>query len=718
MVVSSTTFDDPSDGRPQRVSDAVKRRGLMLIYLGSLPGSPLNTTTDDQVAAIRKQLPDDWQVYGAMPHADPGIDETLQQIVADNVTDLVVIPMCPQYAGPSTAGLTTGSALEQLYKSVCRLALPLSIEVRSHWHDDAGYIEAHAQWIHQTIAEHGLTADNAILLYSAPSLVPFSIDRGDPYEGQVRHTVDLVNERLGWPSGRTRLSFQKYLATEEPLKPCTAQTLIELAAAGERRVLVCPVGFSAGWQEALGRIGIDCSRQFEREGGRLLVCPGIDSFEPFVKALSVIARRGTHSASRHTANDGGDVPLIRGVDDSFDLNRTIASLIMVGVSIPGRLAARGGLQLNHLSRCEFRRIKRPQSGALQLVRTIHEKKHFEECWLWNTCSRFEFYGCRKADCRGDASSRDVADVARTMFADNVDGQNVNVLQGVDAWHHLLHNAVGLNSSLPGDIDVVEQLAAAFRLARHAGVAGTVSERLLAEVRAIVARIRSQTPWGRFGSEYCYAALKQLAETSNPPWSSRNCVVIGSSTTSRAILHTLIERFEVEQKNLTIVYRGGGRRQMIKQLRQAIGHGRRILVQHYGERATLNAIAGANIVFIAVDQAEPFLQARQLADLRRDASRPLTIVDFNTFGSTDPIDAVEGVHLVDAQQLEAHVDRFADEVTANHEFHSAARAARDAIAAHVDAVCRNTDDARGRLKEARGPGAAAVEPLAAALSPLR
>ena len=69
---------------------------------------------------------------------------------------------------------------------------------------------------------------------------------------------------------------------------------------------------------------------------------------------------------------------------------------------------------------------------------------------------------------------------------------VNVLHGADAWHYLMRTAAGLNSGLPGEREVLQQLQAAGRLARRAGTAGSLTDHLLAEVAQHERQLREQT----------------------------------------------------------------------------------------------------------------------------------------------------------------------------------------------------------------------------------
>lgn len=661
----------------------------------------MKSITEDQVVAISNHLPDDWLVTYAMRYGHPRIDDAIQRIVSAGVTDLVVIPMMPHYAAS-----ITGTSLDQLYRSVSRSGSGLNLEVRSRWYDDAGYIEAQAMLIHRQITEHRLTPEDAFLLYLARWTPQAHIDRGDPYQAQVRYSVERINARLGWPSDRARLSFQYGLGWADRLKPTPAQAPSELVACGEKTAIVCPVGFTADCLESLEEAGGTVGHQ----SGRVRFCPTLNNFEPFMKALSVIARRGSHPAGR-----ANPVPLLHHTVGEFDLHGAIEHLVMIGVCAAGHMTSAAEPGISHLPRGQFRRIKRPQSGALKLLREIHTREQFEECWLWNTCNRFEFYGLTRTDTYRDELRGAIADVTRVMFADAVDEPVSNMLRGVDAWRHLLYTATGLNSPLPGDTDVIEQLGAAFRLARHAGVAGAAAERLLAEIQAIVELVRTRTDWHRFGCGYCHAALNELVAALRPPWSECRCVVIGASTTSWSTLRTLVKHFGVPQEQLTVVYRGGGRHRMIKMLRHTVGRGRRVLVRNYASQPTYDAISEADVVLFGVDQADPIIRSRQLEALRRNATGPLTIVDFNTFGSTDGIDGIDGVHLVDSHQIEAHVDRFARRIVRNHEFQAAATAARSEIEAQIEKISHSSHRDPVRNTETGPPREAAELRSAATMS---
>jgi hypothetical protein len=114
------------------------------------------------------------------------------------------------------------------------------------------------------------------------------------------------------------------------------------------------------------------------------------------------------------------------------------------------------------------------------------------------------------------------------------------------------------------------------------------------------------------------------------------------------------------------------------LRKAIGNGKRIRVQSYAERQVRQAIADADIVFFGIDRNEPVLDAEEIRECRDFTSRPLTVIDFNTFGSTTGLETIPGVTLVDAVALDDAVAAFADAMCATESFVHAVRGAEERI----------------------------------------
>jgi glutamyl-tRNA reductase len=230
----------------------------------------------------------------------------------------------------------------------------------------------------------------------------------------------------------------------------------------------------------------------------------------------------------------------------------------------------------------------------------------------------------------------------------------------------MRTLAGLNSGLPGDKDIVDQFQTAFEAAEQAGTAGPHAKALIKQAVALAKRVRRETSWGRFDPGYCHAALTRVQKQIPRDFANLRHVVVGSSMTSRSVLHSLYEQFNVKEPQATLIYRAHKGGQM-KLLRKAIGHGRRLRVSSYDQPPVLSAILEADVVHFGIDHDEPVLTPEMLADRTAPESRPLYVVDFNTAGSTRGLDSLKYVQVWNARQLDAEVEQFAAELCAQDTF---------------------------------------------------
>jgi protoporphyrin/coproporphyrin ferrochelatase len=620
-------------------------------------GSPLRAIMAEQAAALAKLLPDSWKVLTAMRYGRPSIAEAVQTIIDEGIAELVVVPVYPQYSRT-----TTGTLVQELYSVLKRAGAHINVTARTSWYDDAGYVNAQAGLIADYAAEQGLSPDNAILLFSAHGLPVSYVERGDPYAAQVKRSIELVTARLGWPVQRTRVAYQSRMGPGAWLEPDTEETLAQLAAEGERRVLVCPISFAVDCLETLEEIGLRYRQRFESLGGELHRCPAMNASEPFMQVLKNLVARGSRPVTRWKEAALLAEPAQRSTPAGVDL--ALGRLFMVGVSLASRVGPGRGPQLVYSETDQFRCAKKPHEEVQNLLAALRLGGEVPEALVWNTCHRFELYGWLAETGKGGPCM--VSRIRRDLLGDGDGSLQVNVLFGADAWHHLMRTVIGLNSGLPGDKDIVEQLRNAYQQAERAGTAGARLKALVDEAAGLARDAQAETTWGRESLGYCHAALVQLQRRMDLKLANCRHVVIGGSATSRSVLQSLFERFEVHERDATLVYRAhqGGQ---TKLLRKVIGNGRRLRVDSYSTKEVVNAIADADVVYFGIDRDEPVLTDEHLRGLRDFTARPLTIVDFNTAGSTAGLENLPGVRLLTAKQIEAEVNALADEVCMQERF---------------------------------------------------
>lgn len=248
-------------------------------------GSPLMVHTRNLAEALSKRLE---QQHGsgvvvefAMRYGEPSIGNAIQSLIDRGVRQLLVLPLYPQYSGP-TGGSTFDAIAEDF---TARRWLP-DFQFIANYHDEPGYIGA----IAKSIREHWATHERAEkLLFSYHGEPRRYLNSGDPYHCQCHKTTRLVADELGLGEGEYLSTFQSRFGREEWLKPYTDHTLQQLAGGGVRSVqVVCP-GFSSDCLETIEEIGEENRDYFLEAGGeRFEYIPCLNSGDGHIEFLSAL----------------------------------------------------------------------------------------------------------------------------------------------------------------------------------------------------------------------------------------------------------------------------------------------------------------------------------------------------------------------------------------------------------------------------------------------
>lgn len=250
-------------------------------------GSPLRRITEAQAAALRAALQQrgiDAQVYVGMRYWHPFTRAALDQIERDGITDLIVLPLYPQFS-VSTTGSSTKDFVAQLDE---RGRLP---HIRRHyitrWYANEAYLHSLVAQITEAVQKFPEQSPQHIhLLFSAHSVPQSYIANGDPYLRQIEETVRLVCDRLD-NSYPAHLSFQSKVGPVKWLEPATEQQIKDLAAAGVRQLLTIPIAFVSDHIETLYELDIQY-KQLAAEVGitHYARVPALNTRPDFIAALA------------------------------------------------------------------------------------------------------------------------------------------------------------------------------------------------------------------------------------------------------------------------------------------------------------------------------------------------------------------------------------------------------------------------------------------------
>lgn len=234
-------------------------------------GSPLLVTSRQQQQALQACLQAegrDEPVELAMSYGEPSLAHAWQQLRRQGVTEVVLLPLYPQYSSTTTASVFDDWSRVM----ACEHRLP-DLHFVAGYHDHPDYIEA----LSQSIRQHWQQRGQGYLLFSFHGIPQRYAERGDPYELQCRVTAQLVAEQLGLAAGEWSLAFQSRFGREPWLQPYTDETLEQLAHSGVKRLdILCP-GFAADCLETLEEIA--------EEGKQIFLAAGGEQYH-YIKALN------------------------------------------------------------------------------------------------------------------------------------------------------------------------------------------------------------------------------------------------------------------------------------------------------------------------------------------------------------------------------------------------------------------------------------------------
>ena len=250
-------------------------------------GSPLRVWTHKQALLLAGYLGErgsSVSVRYAMRYGNPSVASVLTQLKAEGAQRILVLPLYPQYSGPTTA-----SVVDAVGDWARRTRALPELRFVNHYHDDAGYIDALAATITGHWMKHGRGDRLVMSFHGVPRR---TLDLGDPYHCECQKTARLLAERLQLKPDQWMVTFQSRFGKARWLEPYTEPTLRALAAQCVSRVdLVCP-GFAADCLETLEEIAIEAREAFLGAGGKefhYIACVNDDP--AWIRALTDIAER-------------------------------------------------------------------------------------------------------------------------------------------------------------------------------------------------------------------------------------------------------------------------------------------------------------------------------------------------------------------------------------------------------------------------------------------
>jgi protoporphyrin/coproporphyrin ferrochelatase len=226
--------------------------------------SPLKTITRSQaekLAGILEPLGEHVIVDWAMRYASPSIASRLEALVARGCDRILVMPLYPQYAAPTTA--TVG---DEVFRFLLRQRRQPAIRIMPAYYDDPYYIEVLSSSLKAELKALPFAPD--VIVASYHGMPQEYVQKGDPYEGQCVRTTELLRDQLKLDDTKLILTYQSRFGRAKWLQPYTIDTVKALAKKGVKNLVVITPGFSADCLETLEEIAVENAHVFKRYGGQ------------------------------------------------------------------------------------------------------------------------------------------------------------------------------------------------------------------------------------------------------------------------------------------------------------------------------------------------------------------------------------------------------------------------------------------------------------------
>lgn len=249
--------------------------------------SPLAATTEKQAYALGDRLNEvqdevEFKVYIGLKHIAPFIEDAVEQMVADGLTEAVAIVLAPHFSSFSTKAYQT-RAIEK----AAELGSTLAITTIDSWYKEEKFLQ---YWTEKITAEFGAMDEaerkDACLVICAHSLPEKIIAMGDPYADQLFETKDILKQRTGIEN--VEFGWQSAGQTKDPWLGPDVQDLTRdlYNEKGYRSFTYVPVGFVAEHLEVLYDNDYECQTVCN-ELGAAYHRPAMPNAQPlFIDALT------------------------------------------------------------------------------------------------------------------------------------------------------------------------------------------------------------------------------------------------------------------------------------------------------------------------------------------------------------------------------------------------------------------------------------------------
>jgi len=263
-------------------------------------GSPLKVYGFQLRDLLREAMGEAYLVELAMRYQNPSMESVINNMLAQGITSLTIVPLFPQYSSACT-----GSVYEETMRILSKKQIIPKLKFVNSYYDHPDFIDSFVQ----KAQEHDIESYDHILFsyHGLPVRQLIKADAGNHcqqkencchnisqanqfcYSAQCHATTKAIVQQLGLSEGQYTTCFQSRLGKDPWIQPYTSDILEVRAEKGDKRLLcLCPA-FVADCLETTVEIGEEYQEEFEEMGGeKIQLVDSLNDSPRWVQALKNI----------------------------------------------------------------------------------------------------------------------------------------------------------------------------------------------------------------------------------------------------------------------------------------------------------------------------------------------------------------------------------------------------------------------------------------------
>lgn len=263
-------------------------------------GSPLLVHLQNLEKKLKVKLSDRYEVVGAMRYGKPAIQKAIELLKGKGITDILVLPLYPQYSLAATE-----SSIQKVREETAHWFPEAQLRFIRDFYDQEDYLNASAEVIQKYLKN--ISWD--LILFSFHGLPERQVKKTDPsqthclkvkncckkiveankncYRAQSYATARALAKKLGIGEQQYRVGFQSRLKGAPWIQPFSDEFYRELPKQGVKKLVVISPSFVADCLETLEEVQMRGKEEFVQHGGEeLTLIPSLNSEEAWVNGLA------------------------------------------------------------------------------------------------------------------------------------------------------------------------------------------------------------------------------------------------------------------------------------------------------------------------------------------------------------------------------------------------------------------------------------------------